>query len=97
MDKYIRKIITASGHLLKSIQGGTVRKKRYMQVAIMMYVEDMTAMICIAFDCVSFQIFLLSILLHFFVCDVICKIKKIIRMPSLAYFVSILYNLNKYQ
>ena len=27
MDKYIRKIITALGHHLKPIQGGTIRKK----------------------------------------------------------------------
>ena len=47
MDKYVRKIITASGHHLKPIQGGTIRKHGYNGHHNL---EDMIAMICIAFD-----------------------------------------------
>ena len=47
MDKYIRKIITALGHYLKPIQGGTIRKQGYNGHH---NVEDIIAMIHIAFD-----------------------------------------------
>ena len=48
MDKYIRAIITASRHHLKPIQGGTISKKDIM--VIILNVEDMIAIICVAFD-----------------------------------------------
>ena len=47
MDKYVRKIITASRNHLKPIQGGTIRKKRYNGRH---YIEDMITVIRIAFD-----------------------------------------------
>ena len=47
MDKYIRRIITELGHHLKPIQGGTIRKQG---IKWSPNIEDMIAVICIAFD-----------------------------------------------
>ena len=47
MDKHVRKITTASRHHLKPIQGGIIRKEGYNGCH---NVEDMIAVICIAFD-----------------------------------------------
>ena len=47
MDIYVRKIVTASRNHLKPIQGGTIRKVGYNGRH---YIEDMIAVIRIAFD-----------------------------------------------
>ena len=47
LDKYVRKISTASGHHLKPIEGGTIRNKGYNGHH---NIEDMIALIHIALD-----------------------------------------------
>ena len=47
MDKYTKKIITASRHHITPIQGGTIRRKGYNHCH---NVEDMSDLIPIAFD-----------------------------------------------